>query len=78
MAADETPADGPSQVIAGKTAVVDPAAYCRQCPHFDPEDNSCENPAATILEVVPDGRFHVVGCPAVTTDGPDFTRVQRD
>jgi hypothetical protein len=78
MATNEPPADGPPQVVAGTTAVVDPAAYCRQCPHFDPEDNSCKNPAATLLEVLPDGRFHLADCPVVTPDGPAFDRVQRD
>ena len=70
--------DGPSQVVAGTTAVVDPAAYCRRCPHFDPADNNCENTAATLLEELPDGRFHLAGCPVVTVDGPVFDRGQRD
>jgi len=78
MATNETPADGPSQVVAGTTAVVDPAAYCRQCPDFDPATTSCENPAATLLEELPDGQFHLANCPVVTTDGPAFDRVQRD
>ena len=78
MATDGTPADSPRQVVAGTTAVVDPAAYCRQCPHFDPEHTDCDTPAATILEVLPDERFHIAACPAVTADGPAFDRVQRD
>ena len=77
-AGDNAAFDGPTQVVAGTTAVVDPAAYCRQCPHFDPAHNSCENTAATLLEELPDGRFHLAGCPIVTTDGPAFDRGQRD
>jgi len=77
-AGGEAALDGPPQVVAGTTAAVDPTAYCRRCPHFDPADNSCENTAATLLEEFPDGRFHLAGCPVVTVDGPAFDRGQRD
>lgn len=77
-AGSEAAADTPLQVIAGTTAIVDPAAYCQQCPHFDAASTTCSNASATILESLLDGRLHVADCPVVTADGPAFDRGQRD
>jgi hypothetical protein len=75
---DGRAADGPPQVIAGRTALIEPAAYCRQCPHFEGDEAGCANTETRILEVLHDGRFHVIDCPVVTADGPAFDRGQRD
>ena len=78
-AGDEQAEPGSAQVIAGATAVIDPTAYCQQCPHFEVEEApDCTHEGTRILEVLHDGRCHVFDCPVVTATGPDFTRVQRD
>jgi len=78
-AGDEQAEPGSAQVIAGGTAVIDPTTYCQQCPHFEvKEAPDCTHEGTRILEVLHDGRCHVLDCPVVTAAGPDFTRVQRD
>jgi|GEM_PF-2380740 hypothetical protein len=78
-AGDEQGGPEAAQVIAGATAVIDPTAYCQQCPHFETEGGpNCTHEGTRILEVLPDGRCHVIDCPVVTAAGPDFTRVRRD
>ena len=68
----------PTEVIAGTTAVIEPAVYCEQCPQFDDSAGECANADTIILEPLHDGRFHVANCPVVTADGPEFDGVQRD
>ncbi|TQQ81211.1 hypothetical protein EGH24_08760 [Halonotius terrestris] len=68
----------PTEVIAGTTAFIEPAVYCTQCPQFDESAGECTNDETEIIETLHDGRFHVTNCPAVTSEGPDFERVQRD